>query len=288
LNPRLTGDSPTLNPIRIESSGTGPSALIPRDINLLFNPTDDRPPAAYYASAPNFTFTKSSNTSGGCTGIILDQGINTEVKNGATFYRPFIYEPDDIYNAGDTELVKDIQGILGIGVPNFTGGEPQTGQPIIFKTPDIQVAESLYINLRPWEQNVTEYFSVLGAADSSSMFNSMPLFLSVFDTDVYQVIQYKRVVGIAMTLSGQIALGDQFRVEIICYDADGNGTSVGGVDFNSTSTPNALYNTVIAPVNTNISLVGSQYISWAVRLNKSSGSGLNPEFYSMCLAVVNY
>lgn len=96
-NPRLTGQSRVVNPIRIErfpqSGGDSP-----RDVNLFFNPVDDRPDdgTTWYSSAPNFVSTRSGSTTS-CTGIIMDQGLNTEVKNGATYYTPWFYTPDSLY-----------------------------------------------------------------------------------------------------------------------------------------------------------------------------------------------
>ena len=96
-NPRWTGQSRVVNPIRIErfpqSGGDSP-----RDVNLFFNPTDDRPDdgTSWYSSAPNFVFTRSGSTTS-CTGIIMDQGLNTEVKNGSTYYTPWFYKPDSLY-----------------------------------------------------------------------------------------------------------------------------------------------------------------------------------------------
>jgi parallel beta-helix repeat protein len=98
-NPRLTGQSRVVNPIRIERSTQGDiNSDKPRDVNLFFNPKDDRPDdgTTWYDSAPDFTFTRSGAT-GACTGIIMDQGTNTEVKNGSTYYTPWVYTPDSLY-----------------------------------------------------------------------------------------------------------------------------------------------------------------------------------------------
>lgn len=98
-NPRLTGQSRVVNPIRIERSTQGDiNSDKPRDVNLFFNPKDDRPDdgTTWYDSAPDFTFTRSGATDA-CTGIIMDQGTNTEVKNGSTYYTPWVYTPDSLY-----------------------------------------------------------------------------------------------------------------------------------------------------------------------------------------------
>jgi hypothetical protein len=83
-NPRTTGDSPTTYAIRIESDGTS----APRDVNFLYNPADDRPsyssPWTAYNNIPNISYSKVSLTTP--QAVILDQGSNTEIKNGTTFY----------------------------------------------------------------------------------------------------------------------------------------------------------------------------------------------------------
>lgn len=100
VNPRMTGESPVINPIRIERTNQGiTTSGVARDINLFFNPEDDRPDAPYFTSAPNIVLTRSSSTTGGCTGIIMDQGSNTEIKNGSTYYRPWFYENSPVYTA---------------------------------------------------------------------------------------------------------------------------------------------------------------------------------------------
>ena len=95
VNPRLTGTSPVVNPIRIERT-TGSSPVSPRDVNLFFNPEDDRPSGSFFTSAPNITLIKNGSTSA-CDSIILDQGLNTEIKNGSTYYRPWFYTPNSVY-----------------------------------------------------------------------------------------------------------------------------------------------------------------------------------------------
>jgi len=46
VNPRITGTAITPYPIAIRKSGTGDTATYPRDINIMFNPQDDRPTSA--------------------------------------------------------------------------------------------------------------------------------------------------------------------------------------------------------------------------------------------------
>ena len=84
-NPRTTGDSPTMYAIRVETDNTN----APRDVNILYNPADDRPtysaPWTVYNSIPNISYNEVS-TPRNPTAVILDQGSNTEIKNGTTFY----------------------------------------------------------------------------------------------------------------------------------------------------------------------------------------------------------
>ncbi len=96
-NPRMTGTSPVINPIRIERANQpNVNSDKPRDVNFFFNPVDDRPDATFFDTAPNFTFDRSNDTSA-CSAIIMDQGTNTEVKNGSTYYTPWVYTPDSLY-----------------------------------------------------------------------------------------------------------------------------------------------------------------------------------------------
>lgn len=97
-NPRLTGDNNNLyNAIRIEKTTQSPTSDAPRDVNLFFNPVEDRPSGTWYESAPDITLTRLTTPPTSCDAIILDQGDNTEIKNGSTYYRPWFYTPNSIY-----------------------------------------------------------------------------------------------------------------------------------------------------------------------------------------------
>jgi hypothetical protein len=145
VNPRLTGTSPVVNPIRIESSG----ADVPRDVNLFFNPEDDRPSGTYFNSAPNVTLTKlpSIPTPTESNGIVLDEGVNTEIKNGATFYRPFIYTPDPVYTA-----TTPFQSLIGLDSDNQV-------LPLV-------VSENIYIPIT-LQVSSTEIFASIRGTENS-------------------------------------------------------------------------------------------------------------------------
>jgi hypothetical protein len=150
-NPRLTGQSRVVNPIRIERFPQSAGSPAPRDVNLFFNPTDDRPDdgTTWYSSAPNFVFTRSGLTTS-CTGIIMDQGINTEVKNGATFYRPFVYTPDPIYTVSTP-----FKSILGLD-----------NSDKILPLASILVSETIYIPIPSYMGGSTIYVSPVGISTS--------------------------------------------------------------------------------------------------------------------------
>ncbi len=153
VNPRMTGESPVLNPIRIERTDQNDlNSDKPRDVNLFFNPIDDRPDATYFASAPNVTLIRVSPTNSGCTGIIMDQGTNTEIKNGATFYRPFIYTTDPEYGTETT----DVKGILGIDNATYQ----------ILPLAQASISETIYMNISGY-MGSTFYVSPYGVASNT-------------------------------------------------------------------------------------------------------------------------
>jgi hypothetical protein len=191
-NPRLTGQSRVVNPIRIERFPQigGDS---PRDVNLFFNPTDDRPDdgTIWYSSAPNFVFTRSGATTS-CTGIIMDQGLNTEVKNGATFYRPFIYTPDSGYTVSNP-----FKSILGL----------DNGNKILPLT-SILVSETIYIPIPSYGGAGTIYVSPVGISTTSPDSNLLAL---------CPPGQNKKI--LAFSLMASLAVSDPETITVSSYTA---------------------------------------------------------------------
>jgi hypothetical protein len=102
VNPRCTGDTPLRYDISIEDDGTN----APRDVNLFFNPVEDGTVhlltqdifTSSYATGTILTNTgryiyTGSNSGPGAalsSSVILDQGDNTEIKNGTIYYTSLI------------------------------------------------------------------------------------------------------------------------------------------------------------------------------------------------------
>jgi len=118
-NPRTTGDSPTMYAIRVETDNTN----APRDVNILYNPADDRPtysaPFTVYNSIPNISYNEVSSPRNP-TAVILDQGLNTEIKNGTTFYSSSMLIGTASGNATASAIFQLDSTTRGVLVPRMT------------------------------------------------------------------------------------------------------------------------------------------------------------------------
>ncbi len=249
-NPRMTGTSPVINPIRIERANQGnPNSDKPRDVNLFFNPVDDRPDAPYFTSAPNITLTRTSATSGlVSTGIIMDQGTNTEIKNGATFYRPFIYTPDPLYGAETT----DVKGVLGIDNTTYQ----------ILPLAPASISETIYMSLSYMSASSTVYISPFGISTGSP--NSELLALCPPG-------QNKKI--LSFSINGTLAPVDPETIDVYLYTASGESLLK---QFSDGDT---------FPANITLASPVSIDGPWAIKIVPTGYGGY---IKSLALAVINY
>jgi hypothetical protein len=246
VNPRLTGTSPVVNPIRIELSGVD----VPRDVNLFFNPADDRPSGDYFAEAPNVTLTKLPSTPmpTESNGIVLDEGVNTEIKNGATFYRPFIYTPDPVYGTETT----DVKGILGIDNATYQ----------ILPLAPASISETIYMSLSYMSASSTVYISPFGISTGSP--NSELLALCPPG-------QNKKI--LSFSINGTLAPVDPETIDVYLYTASGESLLK---QFSDGDT---------FPANITLASPVSIDGPWAIKIVPTVYGGY---IKSLALAVINY
>lgn len=245
-NPRLTGNSRVINPIRIETF----SGDSPRDVNLFFNPEDDRPNdgTAWYSDAPNFTFTKTTTPLNACTGIIMDQGINTEVKNGATYYTPWVYTPDTLYG----HETSNISSLLAVDADSN----------YVLPAAPASVSETIYIPIPSYMSADPLYASPVGISINTPDSNLLALIAPG---------QNKKLLSISIMATS--AVGSEESIAVSLYTASGViplATIAGSTIFPASYTLDPVVN-ITEP--------------WAIMLDPSGYGG---QFKSIALAVTNY
>jgi hypothetical protein len=146
VNPRCQGNSPVRFDLGVEASGPD----TPRDVNLFFNPVEDGTVqeitqsiftssignigGTFLTIAGQYIFT-GSGTNGGSqfsSSVILDQGQNTEIKNGTTYYTDIVtsgslYSKNTIYAGSSVSITTQSSAPTWVGsegeiVPGVSGG----------------------------------------------------------------------------------------------------------------------------------------------------------------------
>jgi hypothetical protein len=243
VNPRMTGTSPVVNPIRIERTlQSDANSDKPRDINLFFNPIDDRPDGSYFTSAPNVTLTRTSSTTGlVSTGIIMDQGTNTEIKNGSTYYRPWFYNNDSVYTA-----TTPYKSLLALDTNNQV--LPITVSENVYIPITLQVSTSaIYASIRgtknvrndviiPTVNGQTKRIlglSISGLTSNPSTGQSMDIYLSTnsADTLLYSVVPTSTF-PISVTLPSPVSItGQDWCLKVV--SSSGYSPSIGCIALNT-------------------------------------------------------
>jgi hypothetical protein len=124
----------------------------------------------------------------------MDQGINTEVKNGATFYRPFIYTPDPLYTVSTP-----FQSILGLD-----------NDDKILPLESILVSETIYIPIPSYSVGTTIYVSPMGISTTSPDSNLLAL---------CPPGQNKKI--LAFSLMASLPVSDPETITVSSYTASG-------------------------------------------------------------------